>query len=284
MPQTWSVIRSGGTPVPGGPAQFNIPVHYNVMAELDRDAHDDLALAATEADLTLRLIGDVPRSVFLPCCGTGRHIIPFRQREVHRIVGVDLSPRCLAKARELAWLDLGRAVHLARGDLATWRTREEFDTVVCLGNSFGDIMDPTVLAAVTTGMVDPLRTGGVVILDYIGEGFLDQCREGRTNEWDATLCGRPVKDSRTPRFDQATRIMTIDVVVTAADDGAELWRGSYQKRVLSDAELVAHFANAGVRLERMGMATELNRDYYDHHTGDLGMIARSTWWRGTKRG
>lgn len=275
-------VRSTASPAPPAVSQFDIPAHYNVMAELDRDVHDDLALSATEANLTLRLIGDVPRRMFMPCCGTGRHIVPFRQHDVRRIVGVDLSPRCLTKAAEFAWLDLGRAVHLARGDLATWRTREEFDAAVCLGNSFGDIVDPEILAQVTVGMVHPVRQGGVVIFDYIGKDFLDQCREGRTNEWDATLCGRPVRDRRTPRFDQATRIMTIDVVVTAADNGTVLWTGFYQKRVLSDTELVDHFASAGVRLERMGLASELNRDYYGHHAGNLGMIARSTWWRGVK--
>lgn len=276
--------RSTASPAQPTAPQFDIPAHYNVMAELDRDVHNDPALAATEAELTLRLIGDVPRSMFMPCCGTGRHITPFRQRDVRRIVGVDLSPRCLAKARELTWLDNERAVHLALGDLAVWRTQEQFDAVACLGNSFGDIVDPEVLTKVTAGMVHPVRPGGAVILDYIGEGFLDQCAAGRTNEWDATLCGRAVKDRRTPRFDRATRIMTIDVVVTAVDDSTELWRGSYQKFVLSDAELVAHFANAGVHLERMGLAAELNHDYYGRHTGNLGMIGRLTWWRGTKRG
>lgn len=283
MAPTSQSARSTAPSVPPTAPQFDIPAHYNVMAELDSDVHDDLALAATEAELVLRLIGDAPRRMFLPCCGTGRHIVPFRQRGAGRIVGVDLSPRCLAKARELAWLD-GRTVHLALGDLAVWRTQEQFDAAVCLGNSFGDITDPATLAAVTAGMVHPVRSGGAVVFDYIGENFLDRCREGQTAEWDAVLCGRKAKDRRTPRFDRATRIMTIDVVVTARDDGAELWRGSYQKRVLSDAELVAHFASAGVHLERVGLASELNRDYYGRHEANLGMIARSTWWRGTKRG
>lgn len=283
MPDAAHTVR-GSTPATGVRKQFDIAEHYDMMAQLDRDVHDDLPLAATETELALTLIGDVPGRMFLPCCGTGRHIPPLRQHGVRRIVGVDLSPRCLAKAQELTWLDHGRALTLVQADLTSWRTAELFDAAMLLGNSFGDITDPTVQAQVTAGMMHPVRAGGVVIFDYIGESFLDRCREGRTSEWDAVLYGRLVKDRRTPRFDPTTHVMTIDVVVTAADDGLELWRGAYEKLILSDDELVRHFAVAGVTLERVGRATELNHTYYGTRIENLGMIAASTWWRGTKRG
>src|SRR3989344_4308206 len=115
-----------------GRNQFNIAGHYDVMAELDADVHDDALLSRTEVALALRLIGDAPRSVFLACFGTGRHIAALLAAGVKRIVGVDLSPKCVAKARR-QWAGDQR-VELHVGDLATWRTRERFDVCILLGN------------------------------------------------------------------------------------------------------------------------------------------------------
>lgn len=258
--------------------QFSIADHYDIMAELDRDVHDDAALSATEADLALALIGAVPPSVFLPCFGTGRHIGRLLECGVQRIVGVDLSPRCVDKARRQFVGD--PRVELVVGNLATWRTPERFDAVILLGNSFGDIIDPRVLAKVTSGMIAPLAQTGTFLMDYIGEGYLDRACSRISSCWDAVLHGTTVEDRRTPRFDEETRVMSIDVEVRAKRDGTQVWTGCYQKAVLSDKQLRTHFVERGLLLRAHGRATELNRDYYGNHHGELGMIARSTWWTG----
>ena len=259
-------------------SQFSIADHYDVMVQLDRDVHDDEKLSTTEVDTALRLMSGVPRSVFLPCFGTGRHIQALLTAGVQRIVGVDLSPKCVEKARALCGGD--HRVELHVGDLCTWTTTEQFDASILLGYSFGDIINSEIFPKVTQGMVRPLKPGGLFVFDYIGRGYLDRCRRASTTVWQAILDGRPVEDRRTPRYDPETWVMTIDVEAVAREHGADnvLWRGFYQKLILNDYWLDCHFTRAGIALRKAGVATKVNEAYYQGHVGELGMIARSTWW------
>ncbi len=261
------------------PPQFRIAQHYDVMADLDRDVHDDRALAETEVDTAIRLIDSVPRRVFLPCFGTGRHIAPLLARGVQYIVGVDLSPRCVEKARESFGNDTRVELHV--GDLTSWRTTERFDASILLGNSFGDIVDLDLLRRVTRGMVAPLTTDGTFLMDYIGEGYLDRCRAGTLVRWEAELKGKSVYDDRTPRFDPIMHVMSIDVRATDRSTGGKVWTGTYQKTILNDGSVKQHFREVGFNLSPIGPATQIN-PYYTHHTGELGMLACSTWWMGRR--
>lgn len=266
------------------PEQFQISAHYDVMAQLDQDVHDDVPLSQSEAALALRLIGSVPRRVFLPCFGTGRHIPALLAAGVQEIVGVDLSPACVAKAKAAYGQD--PRVRLEVGDLLTWPnqgSQDQFDAVILLGNSFGDCIDPETLAALTLAMVRPLRPGGSFLMDYIGQGYLDRCAGNVTSVWDAMLDGQPVKDCRTPSLDASGRVMTIKVVArSSGEEKSVRWSGAYQKRILSESEVATLFTDCGVTLRPVGPATTLNSSYYGSHGGELGMIARSTWWRGIK--
>lgn len=267
---------------PPRPVQFGISDHYNVMAQLDQDVHDDTPLSESEVALALWLIRCVPRRVFLPCFGTGRHIPPLLAAGVQEIVGVDLSPACVAKARR----QFGHlpGVRLEVGDLLTWDSQGwQADAAILLGNSYADCIDRKLLALITSAMVRPLREGGVYMMDYIGEGYLDRCRACTTSTWDAVLNGEPVKDARTPEYDPETRVMTIRVVACSDEDPTQVrWTGAYQKAILSNADVQAMFAQFGVSMTPVGQATQLNPAYYGTHGGELGMIARSTWWRGIK--
>lgn len=268
----------------GAPQQFNHPdvirAHYDVMAELDRDVHDDDELSASEVATALRLTGIVPERVFLPCFGTGRHIPALLEAGVKEIVGVDLSPACVAKARRLFGHLPG--VRLEVGDLLTWDSGgRKADAVILLGNSYADCIDLSNLRLITSAMLRPLREGGVYVMDYIGLGYLERCRLGTTSTWDAVLDGHQVRDARTPSFDLATGVMTISVQASlAAPPHAVVWTGSYQKRVLDNTQVRDLFAARGVTMVPAGVATDLNPAYYRGHEGELGMIARSTWWVG----
>lgn len=264
----------------GTDTQFDISRHYDTMEQLDADVHDDRELSGSEADLAVMLVKAVPKSVFLPCFGTGRHIERLLARGVERIVGVDMSPKCVEKARRQFSSD--HRVELIVGDLRTWRSDERFEAVILLGNSFGDIVDAEVLGQVTEGMVAPLANDGTFVMDYIGSNFCDRARAQKSSTWDAVLNGVSVNDTRTPRFDEETSIMSIDVVATPKAGGEPLWRGCYQKLILSNEQLVEHFARRGVNMRARGRAVELNHDYYSSHGGELGMIARSTWWTGQR--
>ncbi len=262
--------------------QFDIARHYDVMAELDRDVHDDEPLARTEVALALRLMeGVAPHSLLLPCCGTARHAPSFLESGVQRLVGVDLSSKCLKKARTTVGHRWSNASFI-EADLRSWRPWDIFGAAVVLGNSFGDIVDPRLLEEVTAGMVHPLAYHAFFIMDYVGTNYLDRC--GQANQWQVVFRGKQATDRRTPRFDPVSRIMSIDVVVTDNETSSVLWEGCYQKLILTDEELVAHFDRVGVSLRRVGVATDLNPAYYaGHDPSELGMIARSTWWVGIKR-
>lgn len=262
------------------PLQFDLVSHYDAMEQLDADVHDDIELSRTESCLALRLIAEPVRSVFLPCFGTGRHIPHLLEAGVQRIVGVDLSPKCVAKAQHL--FGHLRGVELQVANLLAWSTFERFDATILLGNSFGDIIDPKLLGQVTAGMLAPLKPGGVFIMDYIGQEYLDRCHENYTAVWTAKLDGSHVHDRRTPRFDAGSSVMTIDVVASDMETNRPIWQGGYQKLVLADDEICGHFNQHGVRMVSAGRATSLNTDYYNSHEGELGMIACSTWWVGHK--
>lgn len=260
--------------------QFNLLGHYAAMLELDREVHEDHALADAEVALARQVVGFNPGSVLLACCGVGRHILPLICGGVRRIVGVDLSEETVAVACERYGCHNG--VELVVADLCRWTTDKRFDAVLLLGNSFGDIIDREQLTEMVRRMVASLRTGGVFVMDYIGQGYLARCVEGRTSQWSTNFGGQPAIDERTPRFDRASGIMTIDIVVRRAKDQPPIWSGSYQKLVLTPDEVRAIFAAASVGLESIGRATAQSR-YHAEHENTLGMLAASTWWRGTKR-
>lgn len=264
------------------PSQFDVAKHYDAIRQLDQDVYRNRKLAESEVDTAIRLIGHVPQSVFLPCFGTGRHIKRLLARGVKRIVGVDLSSKCVEDAlRTLGDVDVGRSVNLHVGDLTSFNSREEFDASILLGNSFGDIINPDLALRVTRGMVRPLSPSGVFVMDYIGPYYLDRCVARHSVRWEAQMDGVAVYDDRTPRYDPESRVMSIDVRATRRDNGKRVWTGTYQKLVLDDAVLRKHFATVGITLESAGPASTLN-PYYANHSGELGMIGRSQWWVGQR--
>lgn len=273
MPGVYPILAA--TP----PPLFDLKAHYDVMEQLDQDVHDNAELSEWEAVTTVQLIGFTPAFVFLPCFGTGRHVRPLLKLGVERITGVDLSPKCVAKAHRLTGDD--RRVSLTLGNLLHFTVPERCDAAVLLGNSFADCTDLRLLERLTAAMVAPLKEGGTFIMDYVGENYLDRCAQGRTSQWDAVLDGEPVLDRRTPRFDPTTRVMTIEVEVVSGS-GEPRWRGQYQKLILTDGELVALFARLGVDLKCAGPACAVNR-YVTEHPEGLGMIGAANWWVGTKR-
>lgn len=263
--------------------QFDLRRHYDIMAALDADVHRDAELSEAEASAALTLIGDVPRRTFLPGCGTGRHIRHLLASGVSKILGVDLSERCLAKARD----DFGedRRVALYCEDLRVWRTDESCDALVMLGNSFGDLVDLEETRRMVRQMVAQLKGRAVIIMDYIGTGFLRRCEEQSAGRWPINYQGRACTDTRYPWYDPKKRIMTIEVSLTDNSTGQHLWRGHYQKLVLDEGQVRALWRDCRVRLEPVGLATRIPvlADHYAARRGDLGMLNASTWWRGVKQ-
>ena len=127
-----------------------------------------------------------------------------------------------------------------------------------------------------------LPPDGVFVMDYIGTGFLDRCRDKTVGRWDAMLDGRKVLDERIPSYD-GHGVMTIHVVVRDAETGKQVATTHYQKRILDEREVVTFFDGLGVTLTRIGPAHEVNLHYAGQPIVGLGMIGASTWWVGVKR-
>src|SRR3989338_1145828 len=263
--------------------QFNLERHYDLMAQLDADVHDDDALSRAEAETALRLIravtNSVPSHVSLPCFGTGRHIPCLLEGGVKRITGVDLSEACVEKARHA--LSSKAPAVLVQGDVRE-HIPANVDAVILLGNSFGDLIDLRGLRQMTEAMVAPLPPGGAFLMDYIGKGFLERCRNKTVGRWDAMFDGRKVLDERIPCYD-GHGVMTINVVVRDAETRKQVATTCYQKRILDDREVVTFFDQLGVTLTRIGPAHEVNLHYAGQPIVGLGMIGASTWWVGVKR-
>lgn len=258
--------------------QFDIAAHYNAMVELDRDVHDNTELASSEVDLVLEILRGVPKTLFLPCFGTGRHIPHFLNAGVQKIVGVDLSPVCVAKAKTLYGDD--SRVELIEADLITWQSPIKFDAAILLGNSFADCINPLQLAKLTKAMIAPLKRMSPFVMDYIGQNYLANCRARQLSIWTAQFEGREVLDIRIPRYTNRSKIMTIDVLcVDNKNVSIPVWQGSYQKLVLSNLEVIGLFQNAGVKMQIAGKASELNT-YVASRASSFGMISKANWWLG----
>lgn len=137
-----------------------------------------------EIDFAERRLGLAPRSRVLDVpCGSGRHSLELARRG-HRVTGVDLSAEAIRHARRAA---VGLDIELVHADMREIPRDNEFDAVVCLGNSFGYLeLDGLREFAVALG--GAVRPGGGLVVDFasaaesILPGYLAEPRTIRTGD------------------------------------------------------------------------------------------------------
>ncbi len=97
-------------------------------------------------------------------CGTGQHALALARRG-YRVVGADLSPGMIQKARENAAAvdDEVRFVAAGFGQLAE-RVIGQFDALLCLGNSLPHALTPQALDEALRDFAAVLRPGGLVLI------------------------------------------------------------------------------------------------------------------------
>jgi SAM-dependent methyltransferase len=130
----WDDVAGRGTP-------DSYQARFDRLAAAGRPVHG-------EADLCERLMPPGAR-VLDAGCGTGRVAIELARRG-YQVVGVDVDPRMLAKARSL---DAG--VEWRQVDLADLVVTEPFDLVVCAGNVIPLVAagsEPAVLTALASAV------------------------------------------------------------------------------------------------------------------------------------
>jgi len=93
-------------------------------------------------------------------CGEGRNAVWLAARG-HDVVGLDISPLALEKARRLA-AERGVTVRFEEADLRTFEWGEgEFDAIVCI---FIQFAAPAVRARLFEGFARALKPGGLLLL------------------------------------------------------------------------------------------------------------------------
>ena len=128
------------------------------------DHHEDTGL---EVDGLARLIGRPEGQRILDLgCGYGRVSTPLRERG-YRVVGYDLSPALLNRARERdpagAWV---------RGDMRDLPFSGQFDTVISLFNTMGYFEEEDENFRVMRSVSDALRPGGRLVCQLVNRDFL----------------------------------------------------------------------------------------------------------------
>ncbi len=98
-------------------------------------------------------------------CGTGRVLLPLA-RAGYRVVGVDIAPAMLARAREKARrAGVAHRVHLVHGDARALPFAGVFPLVIYAANSFMHHTRQEEQRRVLARVRDHLRPGGLLILD-----------------------------------------------------------------------------------------------------------------------
>lgn len=111
-------------------------------------------------------------------CGQGRHAIPLSKYGMY-VTGVDASESLLHVARQRAQAN-GADVSFVKGDMCTYRSADQYDVILVLGNSFGYFNDKD-NERVLSNIATSLKIGGWLVLDLPNTpGML---RQQVTGEW-----------------------------------------------------------------------------------------------------
>lgn len=198
------------------------------------DRHDD---TEEEVDFIERVLelekGD---RVLDLCCGYGRHAIRLARRG-YEVVGYDLSPVMLARAREES-RRAGVKVEWIEGDVREFDAQEEFDAVINMFNSFGYFEEEDAQFDVLRRIHRALKTKGVFLIETVNRDFLVRHVVPRT--W-FRVEGMWVLEER--HFDVVSNRSRVDVTVV---DGGREESFYHSVRVYSYTELEMLLAASGL--------------------------------------
>jgi SAM-dependent methyltransferase len=149
-----------------------VPLYDAFSADYDRFVDWESRLAAEIPFIERQLQAADAHRVLDAACGTGRHAIALAERG-YEVVGADLSAGMITRAREnaaesdLAWRradggDVSFEV-AGFGELGT-RVGNDFDALLCLGNSLPHLLTPAELTATLTDFAGCLRPGSLLLI------------------------------------------------------------------------------------------------------------------------
>ena len=141
-----------------------VPMYDNFSTDYDRFVDWTARLAAELLFIERGLQAVEARQVLDAACGTGMHAVELARRG-YTVVGADLSVGMIERARENA---AGAGVEVrfivaGFGQLAA-RVGNEFDALLCLGNSLSHVLTAEALQATLTDFAAVLRPGGLLLI------------------------------------------------------------------------------------------------------------------------
>lgn len=157
-------------------------MHFENDAAKPLSAHVKAQIAGVERFLNLE-----PRSRVLDlCCGSGQRTLELARRG-HRVLGADPDERALVQARAAARGERLN-VHLMKFDPRAIPYRAEFDAIVCLDGSFGQMTGDREDVRVLESVRRALKPGSRLLLDVTNKEWL--MRHFEPNYWERGEDGR----------------------------------------------------------------------------------------------
>jgi SAM-dependent methyltransferase len=230
----------------------------------------DLDLAEDPGDVELyralaRRTGD---PIIELAVGTGRIASPLAA-DGHRVVGVDLDPAMLARARARPGTAQGGELELVEADLvdapenASVRAAGPYGLALLGLNSILLLASAERQRAALDSMARLLAPGGVAVVDAWQPSPTDLVAfDGRLSlEWLRTdpETGREVTKTVAAWFDPATRLVTLTTIFEEGAPGASAtrWTRSDALRLLTVDELAGFALAAGLEIEQLAGDHEL---------------------------
>jgi SAM-dependent methyltransferase len=205
--------------------------------------------------------------------GTGRVAIPLAE-DGHQVVGVDLDPAMLARARaHAAARGVGERLALVEGDLLEAPTHEgvieagPYRLAILALNSILLLANVAQQRAALASIAGLLAPGGVAVVDAWQPSPTDLVAfDGRLSlEWlrSDPETGREVTKTVAAWFDPTTRLVTLTTIFEEGEPGAApaRWTRTDALRLIGPDELRAFARDAGLEIEHLAG---------DHELGPLG--------------
>ncbi|MFC4116154.1 class I SAM-dependent methyltransferase [Nonomuraea zeae] len=209
---------------PGPITPDGSPVDFYSL--LEPGAEPEIAARVTPSGGTILELG----------AGAGRvtHALVERGFDV---VAVDESPEMLARVRGARTV-LGRVQEL--------RLDERFDTVM-LASQLVNTVDDTLRRDFLAACARHVKPGGAVLIQWISADGHDRWRAGTGRQDGAVTITMTAVEETSPGIFHATMRYAHE---GPGDAGGSVWTQSFASKRLTDEELAAELAGAGLRLER----------------------------------
>lgn len=223
----------------------------------------DLSEAPGDVELYVALAQRTGGPILELAVGTGRIAVPLAQ-EGYRVVGVDLEPAMLARARtRIAAAGVGDHVELVEGDMVGAagiegvRRGGPYRLAILALQSILILNTPEGQKAVVATMAELLAPGGLAVIDTWLPTPADLVGfDGRVSfEWQRTdpETGHEVTKMLAAWYDHVRRRVTLTTFFDEGDQGTPpvRWTRSDALRFIGVDELVGFARDAGLEIERL---------------------------------